>query len=472
LNTTDLCFLSIDEASKLISARELSPVELVTAHLNRISKSDGSLNSFITLLETEALAAARAADAEIRRGEYRGPMHGVPFGLKDLYYTKGVRTTVGSNIMRDFVPDYNAVVVEKLKDAGAIIMGKLQMHEFAFGATSENPHFGAAHNPWDTDRITGGSSGGSGSAVAAGQCMAALGSDTGGSVRIPASLCGIVGLKPTFGRISRTGVFPLSWTLDTVGPMTRTVRDAALVMNAIAGHDPGDPMSSDRPSEDFTAGLTGDVLGIRVGIPKEFFFDGVVPEVHAAVTAAAGVLEAAGARVQEVSVPLAEQNRAIGRSIMGPESADVHLDNLREHAGELDAKVRARFEEGGEAKAVDYIKALRDRRAYVEEMKEATRDVDVLLTATTPVAATRIGETEVVVEGKAWSPLLLFPEKTRPFNINGVPAISVPCGFTSEDLPIGLQISGRAFDEATVLNVAHTYEQATDWHKSRPPIAV
>ncbi len=471
MNITDLCYLSIDEAAKLISTRQLSPVELVTAHLDRISKTDGSLNSFITLLETESLAAARAADAEIRRGDFRGPMHGDPFGLKDLYYTKGVRTTVGSKIMRDFVPDYDAVVVEKLRNAGAIIMGKLQMHEFAFGATSENPHFGAAHNPWDTERITGGSSGGSGSAVAAGQVMAALGSDTGGSVRIPASLCGIVGLKPTFGRVSRTGVFPLSWSLDTVGPMTRTVRDAALVLNAIAGHDPGDPMSSDRPSEDFTAGLTGDVSGIRIGLPREFFFDGVDSEAHAAVTDAAGVLEAAGARVVEVSVPAAEQSIPIGRAIMGPESAEVHVETLRDHADDIDPKVRARLEEGADAKAVDYIKALHSKRDYTEQMEDATKDVDVLLSATTPAAATRIGAEEVVIDGKPWSPLLLFPDKTRPFNINGVPAVSLPCGFTSEGLPIGLQIAGRAFDEATVLNVAYAYEQTTDWHKRRPELA-
>ncbi len=247
--------------------------------------------------------------------------------------------------------------------------------------------------------------------------------------------------------------------------------DAALVLNAIAGHDPGDPMSSARPTEDFTKGLTGDVSGIRIGLPREFFFDGVDPEVHAAVTDAAGVLEAAGARVVEVSVPAAEQSIPIGRAIMGPESAEVHVETLRDHADDIDPKVRSRFEEGADAKAVDYIKALHSKRDYTEQMKDATKDVDMLLSATTPVAATRIGAEEVVIDGKPWSPLLLFPDKTRPFNINGVPAVSVPCGFTSEGLPIGLQIAGRAFDEATVLNVAYAYEQTTDWHKRRPELA-
>jgi aspartyl-tRNA(Asn)/glutamyl-tRNA(Gln) amidotransferase subunit A len=249
---TELHHLSISDASDLIAGRHLSPVELVEAHLERIAATS-ELNSFVTLLEAESRAAARLADAEIEAGSYRGPLHGIPIALKDLYYTSGVRTTVGSRIMGDFVPNYDAAVVERFHDAGAVLIGKLQMHEFAMGPTSLNPHHGPARNPWDTERVTGGSSGGSGSSVAAGQCMASLGSDTGGSVRIPSALCGIVGLKPTAGRVSRHGVFPLSWSLDTVGPMTRTVSDAALVMNVIAGHDQRDSTSSTEEAGDFTA---------------------------------------------------------------------------------------------------------------------------------------------------------------------------------------------------------------------------
>ena len=287
--STDLCCLTISEAAGLLSSGELSPVELVQAHLDRIEETDGRLNSFITVMADAALEAARDAERSISSGSYLGPLHGIPVGLKDLYYTKGVRTTIGSKILRDFIPDTDAAVTERFNRAGAVMMGKLQMHEFAIGPTSINPHDGPAHNPWDTDRVTGGSSGGSGSSVASGQVMAALGSDTGGSVRIPSALCGIVGLKPTFGRVSRYGVYPLSWSLDTVGPMTRTVRDTALVMNAIAGYDPRDPWSVDRPGEDLHSGAgpgrgraadrstqaallrsdrPGDPAGLRTGIPR------------------------------------------------------------------------------------------------------------------------------------------------------------------------------------------------------------
>ena len=254
MSTSDLYYLSISEAADLLQSGKLSPVDLVNSHLERIEATDERLNSFITLLAEESLGAARDAERSIGSGDYLGPLHGIPIGLKDLYYTKGIRTTIGSKILRDFVPDTDAAVTESFKKAGAIIIGKLQMHEFALGPTSINPHDGPAHNPWDIERVTGGSSGGSGSSVAAGQVMGALGSDTGGSVRIPAALCGIVGLKPTFGRVSRYGVYPLSWSLDTVGPMTRTVRDNALVLNTIAGYDSRDPWSVDTPVEDYTQG--------------------------------------------------------------------------------------------------------------------------------------------------------------------------------------------------------------------------
>ena len=470
MESTAICTLSIAEASELIARKELSPVDVITAHLERIEDTDGGLNSFITLLRDESLAAAKDAERAIQSGGYIGPLHGVPIGLKDLYYTKGVRTTVGSKIMRDFVPDFDAAVTEKFRDAGAIIIGKLQMHEFALGATSVNPHDGPAHNPWDIECVTGGSSGGSGSAVASGQCMGALGSDTGGSVRIPASLCGIAGLKPTFGRVSRYGVYPLSWSLDTVGPMTRTVRDAALILNVIAGYDSRDPSSIDRPLEDFTSGLDDGVEGLRVGVPREFFYDIIDPEVREAVSGVSRVLEGLGASVDDVSISVLDHSLAISSTILVAEAAEIHVDHLRHRADDIGDDVRARLEMGALTPAIDYIKAQRARALYNREIGETMRRFDILLAPTEPIGAPKIGQTTVMIGGRPEPALTLLSRLTRPFNICGVPAISVPCGFTSSGMPIGVQLAGRPFDEATVLRAAHAYEQASDWHTRRPPV--
>ena len=468
---SEIPFLSIAEASRLIAARQLSTVEVVNAHLERIDQTDERLNSFITLLRDESMAAAKEAEGAIQAGDYLGPLHGIPIGLKDLYYTKGVRTTIGSKILRDFVPEYDAAVTERFKQAGAILMGKLQMHEFALGSTSENPYDGPAHNPWDTERVTGGSSGGSGSAVASGQVMGALGSDTGGSVRIPASLCGIVGLKPTFGRVSRHGVYPLSWSLDTVGPMTRTVRDAALVLNAIAGHDHRDPSSSNAPTEDYTATLGQDIRGTRIGFLKKYFFDVIDPEVKDAVSQAASVLEGLGASVDEVSIPVIDHSVAISGAILSAESAEVHLDHLRHRADDIGPDVRPRLELGVLSPATDYIKAQRARRVFNRQIAETMQRFDVLLAPTASVVAPKIGERTVNVGGRTEATLPFLARLTRPFNICGVPAISVPCGFSSSGMPIGVQVAGRPFEEATVLTVAHAYEQATEWHKRRPVVS-
>jgi len=470
MSPSDLVFLSISEAADLIASGKLSPVELVNAHLSRIDATDERLNSFITLLREESLTAARDAEQAIASGNYLGPLHGIPIGLKDLYYTKGIRTTIGSKILRDFVPDYDATVTERFKDAGAIIIGKLQMHEFALGATSENPHDGPAHNPWDTSRVTGGSSGGSGAAVAAGLCMGALGSDTGGSVRIPAALCGIVGLKPTFGRVSRHGVYPLSWSLDTVGPMTRTVRDSALVLNTIAGHDPRDPSSSSRPSDDFTATLDQDINGTRVGIPREYFFDLIDPQVGEAMHRAAGVLEELGATVDEVSIPALDHSLAISGTILQAEAAEVHSDHLRDRPNDIGEDVRTRLYQGALTLATDYIKSQRARTVFNRQIAGALEQFDILLAPTCPTGAPRIGEGSVRVGAKTVPALALLSNLTRPFNICGVPAVSVPCGFTDSAMPIGVQIAGRPFDEARVLRVAHAYEQATEWHTRRPSL--
>ena len=470
MDPSELVFLSIADAAELVAGRELSPVEIVDAHLRRIDGTDGALNSFITLLRDESMAAAREAERAIASGGYIGPLHGLPIGLKDLYYTKGVRTTMGSKIMGEFVPDADAAVTERFHAAGAILIGKLQMHEFALGATSENPHYGPAHNPWDTGRMTGGSSGGSGSAVASGQCMGALGSDTGGSVRIPASLCGIVGLKPTFGRISRYGVYPLSWSFDTVGPMTRTVRDAALILNAIAGHDSRDLSSSRRPTEDFDERLEDGISGVRIGIPKEYFFEKTEPQVTDAVREAASVLEDLGASVDEVSIPVLEHSQTISTPISQAEASQIHTEHLRDRALDIGADVRGRLYQGALIPATDYIKAQRARTVYNARMAEAFQRFDALIAPTCPVGAPELGERTVQVGDVAEPTLALLSRLTRPFNVSGVPTVSLPCGFTSYGVPIGLQIAGRPFEDAAVLRIAHAYEQATEWHKRRPPI--
>ena len=467
---TDLTRLTIAEAAPLIASRELSPVDLVRAHLERVADTDGRLNSFVTLLGDGAMAAARRAEAEIAAGEYRGPLHGIPIALKDLYYTKGVRTGMGSKIMRDFTPDYDAAVTERFAAAGAMMLGKLQMHEFALGVTSENPHDGDARNPWDTARATGGSSGGSGSAVATGQCMAALGSDTGGSIRIPSSLCGIVGLKPTFGRVSRVGVFPLAHSLDTVGPMVRSAADAAIVMNAIAGHDPRDPSSANHPDEDFTARLNEPISGVRVGVPQEYFYDVIDGEVSAAVQRAARTLADLGANVEECSVPALEDSITISSAILLTEAAEVHMNNLRQRPDDIGEDVRSRLEDGALTPATAYIKAQRMRTAFNRRLADTMRRYDILLAPATPIAAPLRGDVPVELNGHSQSKLALLPRLTRPFNICGYPTVSLPCGFTSGGLPIGMQLAARPFEDALALQVAHAYEGATDWHSRRPPI--
>ena len=470
MNHDDLCFSAISEVAELVESGRLSPVELTRAHLERIEATEPALNSFITLLAEQALDQAAAAEREIAAGTYRGPLHGIPIGLKDLYYTKGIRTTVGTRILRDFVPDYDAAVVERFNDAGAVLLGKLQMHEFALGATSVNPHDGPAHNPWDVSRITGGSSGGSGSSVASGQCMATLGSDTGGSIRIPGGLCGIVGMKPTFGLISRYGVHPLSWSLDTVGPMTRTALDAAIVMNALAGHDSRDPSSAQVPDQDYTAGINDGVAGLRIGIPDDFFYDVIDEEVSAAISEAAGILAELGAVVERCSIPALNHALGISSTILVTEAAETLLTHMRERPEDIGADVRARLYLGAMTPAVDYVKAQRARAAYNEHLADAMSDYDLLLAPTAAVGAPGIDQEFVEVGGKMENALSLMSRLTRPFNITGQPAVSVPCGFTSEGMPIGMQLAGRMWEDSVVLRAAHAFEQATEWHTRRPPI--
>ena len=466
----ELCNRTISETARLIESGSLSPVELTQAHLDRIGATEPALNSFITLLAERALGQASTAEEEITGGTYRGPLHGIPIGLKDLYYTRDIRTTVGSKILRDFVPEYDAAVVEKFDEAGAVLLGKLQMHEFALGATSVNPHDGPAHNPWDVSKITGGSSGGSGSAVSSGQCMAALGSDTGGSIRIPAGLCGIVGMKPTFGRISRHGVHPLSWSLDTVGPMTRSAHDAAIVMNALAGHDPRDPSSAQMETVDFADGIGEGISGLKIGIPEDFFYDVIDSEVSAAICQAAGVLAELGAVVESCSIPALNHCLGISSAILVTEAAETLFPHIRDCPDDIGADVRARLYLGAMTPAVDYIKAQRARAAYNEQLAEAMETYDLLMAPTAAIGAPGIDQEFAEVGGRQENALSLMSRLTRAFNLTGQPTVSVPCGFTSDGMPIGMQLAGRMWEDSVVLRATHTYEFATEWHTRRPPI--
>ena len=456
--------LTISEAAARIGRRELSPVELTQACLDRISGIDPRLNAFITVTADDALRAAREAEEAIARGDQRGPLHGIPLALKDLFATAGVRTTAGSRILADRVPEEDSDAAQRLAAAGAVILGKLNLHEFAFGATGVNPHYGPARNPWNTERITGGSSSGSGAAVAAGECFAALGTDTGGSIRIPASLCGIVGLKPTFGRVSRRGVIPLSWSLDHVGPLARTVEDTAIVLQALAGRDPLDQSSSDAPVPDYHAGLKDGVKGLRVGIPARFFFESLDPEVERAVRAAVAKLEELGAATEDVPVPYIDEIPGAVTAIMLPEALAYHQTWMAQRPEDYGDDVRYRLELGATFLAVHYVQAQRLRELAVSAWKrEVFSRVDILATPATPTVAGPIDKSGL-------DQTFSLIRNTSPINLLGLPAVSLPCGLTSDGLPIGLQLIGRWFDEETVLRAAHAYEQATEWHERRPPL--
>ena len=470
MDALELCYMSAGDLSRLIRDRQVSPVEVVDAHLARIEATEPTLNSFITLLPDNAREVARRAEAQIQAGNYRGPLHGVPVGLKDLFNTAGVRTTSGSRVLDNFIPTEDCTVATRFREAGAILLGKLNMHQFAYGPTGENFDYGHMHNPWNPEMVTGGSSGGSGSAAAAGQCTITMGSDTGGSVRIPSALCGIVGLKPTYGLVSRAGLTPLSWCLDHPGPMVRTVEDAALTMNVIAGHDPKDQATTMRPIPDYSAALTGSVAGLRIGVVQEYFDAPLDSEVESAVRSALAQLSEMGATMVDVSLPMFADAQAISGTILMSEAAAYHRELLAKEGDKLTPSVRLRLEAGLFVTAADYLKAQQARARFNHEMALLFRDVDLLAGPTEPVTAPPILAAEVNIGGQAVGTTAALTQYTRPYNISGTPAISVPCGFSEAGMPIGLQLAGRPFDEATVLRAAHAYEQATTWHTMRPPV--
>ncbi len=468
----ELVWKPMTELARLIAAREVSPVEVVQAYLDRIEAVDGSLNAYITVCRDEALSAAKAAEAAIANGRSLGRLHGIPIALKDLYATAGIRTTGGSRILADWVPAEDAAVVSRLKEAGAIVLGKLNMHEFAYGPEGLNVHYGHPRNPWDrsTHRIPGGSSSGSGVAVAAGLCPGALGSDTGGSIRIPAALCGITGLKPTYGRASRAGVLPLAWSLDHVGPMARTAADCGLMLSTMAGYDPQDLSSSVLPVPDYRAALTGQVKGLRIGVLRGFFFEGADAEVRAVVERAVRTLEELGATSLDVTLATAEHAAAASFAILAPEALAYHEKWMKSRPQDYAPDVRQRLRAGAFVSATQYIRGQQARAMIRDEVNAALAKLDVLIAPATPIVATPVGQNEVILGGEKRDVRASLTRLTRVFNLSGHPACAVPCGFTQGGLPIGMQIVGRPFDEATVLRVADCYQRATDWHLRRPPV--
>jgi aspartyl-tRNA(Asn)/glutamyl-tRNA(Gln) amidotransferase subunit A len=469
MTASDPAAWTLAGVARAIRARRLSPVEVTRALLDRIERFDPQINSFITVLRADALKAARAAEREIVRGRYRGPLHGIPYAAKDLFLTRGIRTTCGSRVLADFVPPEDAAVVERLRDAGAILLGKLNMHELAYGTTSVNPHFGAVRNPWDRERIAGGSSGGSAAAIASSFALLTLGSDTGGSIRIPSALCGIPGLKPTYGLVSRRGAYPLSWSLDHVGPMTRTVEDLAIALRAIAGHDPRDPASARVPVPGY-ARLQKGLGGIRIGLPRTYYFDRLDEDVGRAVEEAVGELRRLGARILDVDVPgLGEASVAAFVTLFAEAAASLERWRL-ERPGDLGADVRGRLDVGAEAMAVEYIKAQRVRTGARANFRRAFERVDALVTPQLPIAAPRITETEVTIGGTTEGVPAALTRFTRITNLVGLPSLSVPCGFSASGLPIGLQIIGPPFGEPMVLRIGHAYERRAGWHARRPPV--
>lgn len=467
MTEADLHKLTLAGASGMIARREISPVELTQAAIARVERLNSEMHVLITVMKEQALEDARQAERAVARGHIT-PLQGIPVSIKDLYDTRGIKTTAGAKIFANRVPQDDATAVKKLREGGAVNIGKTNMHEFAFGVTTVNPHYGTAKNPWNNDRITGGSSGGSASAVALGMGLGSLGSDTGGSVRIPAALCGIVGLKPTYGRISLHGVIPLSWSMDHPGPLGRTVEDVAVLLGAIAGHDPKDPCSRNVEVRRYTDALTGDIKDVRIGIPKTYFYERLAPEVDKAVRAALKNIERAGARMVEVSLPKIAVHRAVWLHIASPEAYSYHETHLRKHAGQYGRDVRGRLEAGRMLLSVDYVRAQRTRAIMKEECKRIFDTVDVVITPTVPIAAPRIDDLHVPWDSGAETAAASLSRFTRFFNIVGLPAISIPCGFTTDGLPVGMQIAGKPFDESTVLRVAHAYEQDAGWFERRP----
>jgi aspartyl-tRNA(Asn)/glutamyl-tRNA(Gln) amidotransferase subunit A len=459
---TELAFAEIAEIAPRLQRKEVSPVELTRACLEQIEALEPSINAFLTVLADSALGEAQRAEQEIAAGNYRGPLHGIPIAHKDVYYTAGIRTTAGSKILGDFVPEEDATAVKQLREAGTVLLGKLNMHEFAAGGTNVNPHYGATHNPWDLERIPGGSSGGSAAALATGMCLGATGSDTAGSIRIPSHCCGTTGIKPTYGRVSTYGVVPLSWSLDNAGPMARSARDCALLLRAMAGFDACDSASVDRSVPNFSEGIDGGVGGLRVGVPASYFNEPLEADVERAWRGAIEVLVQLGAAPVDVAFPNLGPSIDIGAIIVRSECTVVHRDWYAKRPDDYSQALKDRFAQGNSYSAIDYVAAQRIREQIRADFRAAFERADVLILPTMPFTAPRIDEE--------------FPERgtrfTYPLNLAGLPSLTVPCGFDSRGLPTSVQIVAPHWQEALALRVGRAFQRETNWHKQRPGIRV
>ncbi len=466
MDDIDINYLTIAEAAAGLRRKDFSPVDLTEACLQRIQAHDGKLHSFITLTADLALAQARQAEKELRAGQDRGPLHGIPIALKDLYATKNIRTTCHSAVLEHWLPDHDATTVGKLREAGTILLGKLGMHEFAFGGPSIDAPFPAVRNPWNTAHIPGGSSSGSGAALAAGFCYGALGSDTGGSIRTPASHCAVVGIKPTYGRVSRFGVIPLSWSLDHAGPMARSVEDCAILLQALAGYDAKDHASANVPVPNFQSGMKDGIKSLRIGVPRKNWFDenlGIDPQTEAVFNQALKVLESLGAQIVDIDGKPFSVARKANQTILVCEAYTYHEKTYQETPMKFGSSVRRRMLEGAFLSAADYLTAQRARAVLNQQIRANFAKVDIFAVP----GAARPPEP---FQGMDPNEQNLRPSFTNPFNLTGLPAISVPCGFTEGNLPAGVQIVAPSFEEKTCFRVAYAYEQATEWHTKRPSI--
>ena len=462
---------TLTEAAAALARGELTSEALTRTCLERAHRLNPTLNCFLRIEDEAALAAARRADAARASGHPLGVLHGVPIAVKDMFYDPARETSSGSEIRRGFRGAATATALARLKAAGAIVLGALNMTEFALGPTGHNPFYGACHNPWNPLHIAGGSSSGSGAAVAARLAFGTLGSDTGGSIRLPAAANGILGIKPTYGRVPRTGAMPLSWSIDHVGPLARTAGDLARLLGVVAGHDPADPSSSRRAVPDYEAGLDRGVAGLRLGVPRNFFFDGVEPAVGRALDTALAALEGAGARRVAVTVPAAEHLTELGRTVVYTEAAALHGHWLRTRPQDYSPQVRARVATGVAIPAAAYAEALQLRALLLRRFcDEVFGDCDVLVTPALAIEVPTLAATDVGGSASMWSTIARLLQCVAPFNFLGVPALSLPVGFTPAGLPVGLQLVGRPFAEATLLGVAAAYQRLTDWHERLPPV--
>lgn len=452
---------SLSRLSDAIQKKHLSPVDITRKLIKRIEKVNPKVNAYITVLEEQALEDAQKAEQDMMAGHWKGQLHGIPISLKDVIYTKDIKTTMGSQLYKNFIPDYDATVVDRLKQSGAIIIGKLNTHEFAYGPSGDRSCFGPVRNPYDLSKMSGGSSSGSAAALASLLCFGALGTDTGGSIRIPSSMCGVVGMKPTFGRISKYGVYPLSPTLDHIGPMTRTVRDNAILLNALAGYDHRDPYSIKTASEDFTLLLNKGIKGSIIGIPSTFYFEKIEPEVEKQLSKALEVFKSLGAEICSIDIQQLHQISLAQQIIIKHEAYAVHKKLIESHGELYDGEVKERLLTGALLETSEYAEAQQMKKFAIQEFNKAFTEVDVILTPTLPIEPSHIGQREVTIHGSVEHIHAMLSRFTGPTNLNGFPSLSIPGGFSSSGMPIGFQLIGKPFDEANLYRFAHSFEQET-----------